>query len=61
MTKTRKALMISFLIISFILVGTGSYAKIEHWENTKCCSFVFVGLIFGIGALITAMWRPKMY
>lgn len=60
MTKTRKTLLIAFLLLSFILVGVGSYAKAEHWNHTDCCSFVLAGLIFGIGALVIAMWRPKL-
>lgn len=60
MTKIRKTLMVSFLILSIILVGVGSYAKVEHWKNINCCSIVLIGLLFGIGALVVAMWRPRM-
>ncbi|QIA07203.1 hypothetical protein [Draconibacterium halophilum] len=60
MTKTRKTLLIAFLALSFILVGIGSYAKLEHWGNMVCCGFVFSGLIFATAALVIAMWRPKV-
>ncbi len=60
MSKTRKTLLISFLALSFILVGIGSYAKLEHYNNLVCCSFVLSGLILATAALVVAMWRPKM-
>ncbi|WP_297091703.1 hypothetical protein [uncultured Draconibacterium sp.] len=60
MTKTRKTLILIFLLLAFSCVGLGSYARIEHWADSTCYRCMLGGICLVIASLVVAMWRPRL-
>ena len=60
MSKTRKTLIITFLIVGSLAVFVSFFAKLEHWSNTEYCAFACGGFLLATAALVLTITRPKV-
>lgn len=59
MTKTRKTLIITFLIIGSVLILLSFLTRLGNWSDFTYCVFAFGGFLFATTALIITMIRTK--
>ena len=61
MSKTRKTLVVTFLVVGWVLIGISFFAKIEHWSEMVYIAFAFGGFISATTALVLVMLKPKLH
>jgi len=59
MSKTRKTLVITFLVLGSVLIFMSFFAKLGHWSNGLCCTFAFSGFLLAITSLILTILSSK--
>lgn len=59
MTRLRKTLVISFLVLGSTLIFISFFAKLEHWSDMTYCAFAFGGFLFATTALVLTVRKPN--
>ena len=52
MSKTRKALVIVFLVLGSLLIFLSFFTKLEHWSNGVYCTLALGGFLFGFDTIV---------
>lgn len=60
MTKTRKTLIVTFLVMGWVLISISFFAKLEQWADFVYIAFAFGGFTFATIALVLTMRKPKL-
>uniref|UniRef100_UPI003216A3C8 hypothetical protein n=1 Tax=uncultured Draconibacterium sp. TaxID=1573823 RepID=UPI003216A3C8 len=59
MSKSRKTLIVTFLVLGAALIYGSFYFKSHYNTNKVCCVYAFGGVVMAITALVLTIRKPK--
>lgn len=59
MSKTRKTLIITFLVLGSVLICSSFFIKLQHWSIKGCCFIAFAGVVLATTSLVLIIRSSK--